>query len=136
MDAAWKRWVELGVLWGSPVVITLAAVAVGWWLQTVRANFGAMRSTAELTVLAGAIALALHAGYFLAPFAQSRGGELLAVGLMAPGALAALLMAGMVVASGAAADLGVRPGGAVVMAAAAVVGLVVYAGPAVVVLLR
>ncbi|MCC6675578.1 MAG: hypothetical protein IT436_00415 [Phycisphaerales bacterium] len=71
MDAAWKRWLALAVLWN-----THAAAGVCRWLQAVRANFGAMRSTAGLMVLMaagvlagrllGAIRMATRAGPVLA----------------------------------------------------------------------
>ncbi len=136
MDAAWKRWLALAVLWGSPVIITFVVVGVCWWLQTVRANFGAMRSTAGLMVLMAAGVLVLHSGYFLAPLVEGRGvgGEIWSLVLMAPGLLGGLSLGVFLMATGVGPELAEKVGGAAGLGVAVVVGLVVYLGPAVVLL--
>lgn len=136
MDSPWKRWLMAAVLWGSPVMITVAVALVCWWLQTVRANFGAMRSTAGITLLIGAGVLVLHSGYFLAPFAEGRGvgPELWSLVLMAPGMLAGLALGIALLATGVGAELAQKIGGPAGVAAGLVIGLVVYAGPPVVLL--
>lgn len=137
MDAGWKRWLIMAVLWGSPVLITVGVIAVGAYLQTVRRNFGAMNSKMGITVVMGVVGMAIHAGYFMAPLMHDKGGggELWALVLMG---VAALVVVGggllFLLNTGVGEDLARQLHGPLGTGLVGLLVLAVYGGPIVVLL--
>jgi hypothetical protein len=72
------------ILWLSPAIQTAATFGFLSLALTVRRNLGARNMNSGALVAAGAIALALHAGYFLAPMWWKSGRHLLGAATMLP----------------------------------------------------
>ena len=83
--------IALILLWGSPLIITLACAACGVFMGFIRNGFASSKSSGPI-ILASVLLWLLHAGYLLGPWLWSRQRPILAIGLMMPVAVFVILM--------------------------------------------
>lgn len=80
------------ILYGSPLVLTVALGIVGFGIHAVGRGFGSTRSSAPI-VIAAAVVWLLHAGFILGPWLYLHQRQGLALWLMIPVAIAGVTVA-------------------------------------------
>jgi hypothetical protein len=119
------------LLWGSPIILTLACAGCGIFLSLIKSGFGGSSKSNAPVVIAAIVLWLLHAGYILGPWLWAKQRIVLGLGLMIP--IAALMMLAIIVFGGRIASDPTGPRGEdnhmnlffVVL----VVAIVVYGGP-------
>lgn len=84
------RWLPLVLLVGSPIAISIGIVFLGWFIHAFGNAFGARRSPAPIVLAMAGLTL-LHAGYYLAPLLWVTERRSLALWLLVPALVVAVV---------------------------------------------